>query len=217
LYIDSTANDTTFIGVIPYSGNHPTGTYLMRIKSCLPSTTTLNANGMHVAGTFNNWQINEHTMFSFDGQKYEYIAYVDSTIMNQEYKVANGNSSSAYEIVPTACATNGNRTAMIMADLQLDSYEFGSCSKCVFTNGIEAISSNEISVYPNPANQSLVISHQSLVNTLEIVNVIGQVCISIKNHTSEIINTESLPAGIYFLKTISNSGKSTVTKFSIQH
>jgi hypothetical protein len=219
IYLDSTANDTTFIGVIPYSGNHPQGTYLMRLKMCLPSGMIVNANGIHVAGNYDNWDITKHTMYSFDGQKFEYIAYVDSTIMNYEYKFANGNSSANYETVPTTCATNSNRTATVSGDVELDSYEFNSCSKCVFT-GIDEIASDEILIYPNPANQYLVVSSQYLVTTIEVNNIVGQImnCGSSKLTTENWqLNTESLPSGMYFLKTISNSGKSTVTKFSVQH
>jgi hypothetical protein len=220
IYLDSTANDTTFIGVMPYGGNHPKGTFLMRLKTCLPSTLTLNSKGMHVAGSYNAWDIATHTMYSFDGQKYEYIAYIDSTIMNYEYKFANGNSSTNYETVPTSCATNGNRTITINADLELDSYEFGSCSKCV-ANAVDEIIENQLSVFPNPCNDKLnVITNGLLVNsTLQIYNLVGVKVVeqNISYNSTESINTSLFENGIYFLKTISKNGASSITKISIQH
>jgi hypothetical protein len=40
-----------------------------------------------------------------------------------------------------------------------------------------------------------------------------QVCISIINHKSEIINVAALPSGIYFLKTTDSKGNTMNAKF----
>jgi hypothetical protein len=81
--------------------------------------------------------------------------------------------------------------------------------------GVEqlATGSSKLEVYPNPASQSLVISHQSLVNTIEVTNVLGQSCISIINYKSEIIDVEALPKGIYFLKATDTNGNTINGKF----
>ncbi|MEN9522207.1 MAG: Secretion system C-terminal sorting domain, partial [Bacteroidota bacterium] len=68
-------------------------------------------------------------------------------------------------------------------------------------------------IYPNPAKESIVIRHLSLVNTIEINDAVGKNCISIINHQSPIINIEHLPSGIYFLKTIDDKGFKQIMKF----
>ncbi|MFM2226377.1 MAG: hypothetical protein RJA07_2579 [Bacteroidota bacterium] len=219
IYLDSTANDTTFIGVMPFAGNHPKGTYLMRLKTCLTSGMLLNPAKMHVAGSYNAWNTSQNTMYSFDGQKYEYIAYVDSTNMNYQYKFLNGNTISDYEIVPTSCATNGNRAIMIMSDLELDSYEFGSCSKCTFSSGVEDVVLNKIAIYPNPVSDELTISvGQQTIKIISIYNLLGKEMATIEptNHSTKI-NIENFTNGIYLLKTIADNGNITNSKFTVQH
>jgi hypothetical protein len=71
----------------------------------------------------------------------------------------------------------------------------------------------ELLVYPNPAKESLVIGYQSLVNTIEITDVAGRVCISVINNKSKIINIESLASGIYFIKATDEMGNVKNAKF----
>jgi hypothetical protein len=73
-------------------------------------------------------------------------------------------------------------------------------------NGIENVK-NDFEICPNPCGQSIVISHLSIVNTIEVFDLLGRKCISIVRHgefvepsKSQIINVESLPNGIYFIR-----------------
>ena len=69
-------------------------------------------------------------------------------------------------------------------------------------------------IYPNPVKEELlVMSNKSLVNTIEVTDVLGRICISIKNHTSEIIHVEQLPSGIYFIKATDTKGHVLKAKF----
>jgi hypothetical protein len=80
--------------------------------------------------------------------------------------------------------------------------------------GINDVSKSNLNIYPNPAkNQLTISSNQYLVNTIEVTNVLGQVCISIINHKSDIINIETLPSGIYFIKATDTNGKVMNGKF----
>jgi hypothetical protein len=83
--------------------------------------------------------------------------------------------------------------------------------------GMEEEQQNEkINLYPNPCNKSLVISHQSLVNAIELKNVLGQLvyCEWLKMNTESYqLNTENLPNGIYFIKIIDANGKVYNAKF----
>jgi hypothetical protein len=65
----------------------------------------------------------------------------------------------------------------------------------------EQVAVGKLQVYPNPASNELICKCANmLINTVEVSNVVGQVCISIINYKSEIINVAALPSGIYFLK-----------------
>ncbi|MEY4875258.1 MAG: hypothetical protein RL708_407 [Bacteroidota bacterium] len=86
------------------------------------------------------------------------------------------------------------------------------------STGVEQlVNDNEkLVVYPNPVSQSIVISHQSLVNTIEITDVLGRVVFQqIKNSlTQQIqIDVSSLSNGIYFIKAIDKNGNVMNAKF----
>jgi len=51
LYVDSIANDTTFVGAIMFGGNAPAGLTLIRFYVDMQNET-IAAGGMHVAGNF---------------------------------------------------------------------------------------------------------------------------------------------------------------------
>jgi hypothetical protein len=79
-----------------------------------------------------------------------------------------------------------------------------------------AVNKNELLIYPNPASQSIVISNKSLVNTIEITDLLGRVCIipPLQRGLGGLeINIEALPNGIYFLKATDEFGNITNTKF----
>ncbi len=73
-------------------------------------------------------------------------------------------------------------------------------------NGIAAIAnqSNSLQVYPNPANQSAIISLQSVVNaaTIKLINITGQTVIEKQNQSGKqfTIDLSTQAAGIYFVE-----------------
>ncbi|MEY2828221.1 MAG: hypothetical protein RIQ33_79 [Bacteroidota bacterium] len=80
---------------------------------------------------------------------------------------------------------------------------------------INAFKNSELSIYPNPASQSIVISHQSLVNTIEIMDVLGRRLKTISNIQLSISNIQvnELPNGIYFIKATDINGNVSNEKF----
>ncbi|MFM2225805.1 MAG: hypothetical protein RJA07_2007 [Bacteroidota bacterium] len=76
-------------------------------------------------------------------------------------------------------------------------------------------------VYPNPASQSIVISHQYPklnweVNTIEVTNLLGQQQnVIVEKLTTENcqLNTANLPSGIYFIKATDVNGNVMNGKF----
>jgi hypothetical protein len=92
--------------------------------------------------------------------------------------------------------------------------------------GIEEVGKGKLEIYPNPVSQSLVISHQSLVNTIEITDLLGRVMLS-SEHLEQASNQQinklstqqlqldvsALPNGIYFIKATDVNGNVMNSKF----
>jgi hypothetical protein len=78
-------------------------------------------------------------------------------------------------------------------------------------------------IYPNPANESMQIrfSQQHLLNSIEIVNTVGQTMdsININNSNGSIAyNTGNLPSGFYFCRFYLQDGKTVIVeKFIVRH
>jgi hypothetical protein len=91
---------------------------------------------------------------------------------------------------------------------------------CIFDSlsvGITDIAiKNQVSVFPNPANQSIVISCNNSINTIQIQNVTGQI---MKSESTKVnsnnlqINISDLAQGIYFIKATDSKGNMLNGKF----
>lgn len=79
------------------------------------------------------------------------------------------------------------------------------------TNDFEDLET--ISVYPNPAQNSITISNKIVLNSVEIYSVLGNKVLSKLNlnKQSETIDISHLPSGIYLINTV-DSDKKSVTK-----
>ncbi len=214
IFVDSTANDTTFVGAILFGGNAPAGLQLMRYKVDITGFTA-SANGVHVAGSFANWQTNRTRLFSFFGvpdaieNVYEGIEY--APIGNYAYKFLNGNTLSSAEILPATCATNGNRTLNLVSDTIVTAVSFGLCFL-----GIDeiAITENYTSIAPNPSENYTILrtNDEKNLETVEISDISGKILriyTNIKANTLQI-NRENLQNGLYFIKTSNNLPKKWV-------
>ncbi|MEY2828535.1 MAG: Secretion system C-terminal sorting domain, partial [Bacteroidota bacterium] len=77
----------------------------------------------------------------------------------------------------------------------------------------------QLVVYPNPAEQYVVVSSAYSVNTMSLINVLGQKqnCsisqYSLHNTYNYKLNTENLPSGIYFIKATDSNGNQLNGKF----
>ena len=79
----------------------------------------------------------------------------------------------------------------------------------------ELVQKSQLSIYPNPSNQSIFISQPSMLNSIEISNVLGQVVLSNKSFskTDNSIDVSNLLSGVYFVKTTDETGKQYLGKF----
>jgi len=84
--------------------------------------------------------------------------------------------------------------------------------------GLNNLSGNQISIYPNPAKDLVNIESTSTIKTVEVMNFIGQTVYnnnSVENRKMQV-NVSTLTTGVYFVKITTDEGtrttKITVTK-----
>ena len=96
-----------------------------------------------------------------------------------------------------------------------------TCSCPIGTASINDIDNTvSVKVFPNPSNNSFfTVSATEAIKAVEVYNVIGQNVISengLNNDKALKIETQGLPAGVYFVKAFFDNNKITVVKLSIQ-
>lgn len=129
-YVDSIANDTSVIPAILFGESAPAGKFAVRFAVDM-QLTTVNANGVHIAGSLQGWNPATTTMANlFSNNKvYEWIAYLDSG--SYQFKFVNGNSWNDAESVPSACGVgNDKNREIIVSASSAFKVCFASCTPC---------------------------------------------------------------------------------------
>ncbi len=121
-------HDTTYSPVCFSMCSHCPASVTVTFRADMQNET-ISPDGVHVSGTFNNWNYAQNPMTP-NGTIYETSMTMDEgTYM--EFRYANGISAAQAETVPGACALNGNRYFTVPAhDTVMTSYCFGSCTPC---------------------------------------------------------------------------------------
>lgn len=98
------------------------------------NSSTVNANGVHVAGDFQaaagypgNWNPGT-TQLSDANSDGIYEVTLNLPAGSYQYKYINGNAWGQDESVPSACSTFNNRTFTVSGATTLDAYCFGTCN-----------------------------------------------------------------------------------------
>ena len=79
--------------------------------------------------------------------------------------------------------------------------------------GVQVISKNNMMVYPNPVTDVLIISGETNVTKVNVVNLLGQSVISQEVNAEEVsVNMASLNAGTYFVQVYAENGAMTSFK-----
>jgi len=96
-----------------------------------------------------------------------------------------------------------------------------TCSCPIGTASINDIDNSvSVNVFPNPSNNNFfTVSATEAIKAVEVYNVIGQNVLSengSNNDKALKIETQGLPAGVYFVKAFFDNNKITVVKLSIQ-
>ena len=220
LYVDSLANDTTFVGAILFSGNAPAGLSLVRYKVDMTSAILPSINGVHVGSSNDGYSSTKVRMYTFGDSIYEIINYYPTnTIYNFRY--FNGNTLGNSEVVSGSCATSGNRDLTLPKDSVLPIVCFASCSACVATSVKEIQQQIQSFVaYPNPTKNNLTIlsNENQIIESIVIMSVTGQEVKHIDNINQSYYTIADLQisAGLYTIKVSNNNSQMQCLKLIVE-
>jgi hypothetical protein len=212
IYVDSTANDTTFTGAIVFGGNAPDGMKLVRFYVDM-SNETVNPSGVHLTGSFQGWNPASTIMYSFGNNIYEIIAHVPDGVY--EYKFLNGNTTGNGEAVPGGCAVNGNREINVVDDVLLNMVCFASCDPCI-TGIADQMFAARPRLTPNPASDHAVVSFgkNGSAASVRVTDIAGKIVREYRNVSGEslIIERGDLQPGVYVVSVAGMPGSLTASK-----
>lgn len=221
LYLDSLKNDTTFVGNIPFSGNAPVGKKLIRFLVDMSNEAVVSPNGVHVAGNFQPsiWNAKNNILYSFGGGVYEVIAYAPTNVY--EFKYYNGNLLGNTEAVPSACATNNNRSHNLIADTILPTVCYNACTSCSLASVFEYSSEiTGLKMYPNPTAHFSILEFKvkSTNYNVYVSDLSGRVLRNYRSVNGEaiIIHKDELNAGIYFISVTNALNAKSTSKLIIE-
>ena len=130
----------------------------------------------------------------------------DATNQTIVWSVVNSGTTGADIIGGTLfCTSIGTATikATIINGTATGDYEQGFSIKVTENTGIDDISANQISIYPNPTTGKLIINNGELmIENVKIFDIIGNIVevYSCGRSNETEINISHLPAGIYYLR-----------------
>jgi hypothetical protein len=200
LFVDSLANDTTFVGAILFSGNAPSGLTLVRFVVDLQYQQEISENGIHIAGDYQEWNSVKDRLYSFGNDVYETILYFKHG--TYEYKYINGNKSTDEEIVPAECSIDGKRNIQVDCDIVLETICYSYCTDCktADVNNFEKV--NSYSIFPNPTeNSANILLNENKSYNITITDLSGCVLKSFNNFCGSefTLYRNNLVNGIYFV------------------
>jgi hypothetical protein len=220
IYVDSLGSDTMEFGAIRFAGNAPFGKYLLRFYVDLQNEASIDTvDGVHVGGNFQGWNAATTRMYSFDGNVFQHITYIDSTPLTpqQEFKYANGNATGDYESVPNPCANgSNNRGVYVIGDSVLPVVCFSACEACTPAAFDLPVKLESFMVYPNPAGQFIRVrpGENVVVERFWLMDAKGSVVMEkeISGQGEFTIVRPEGNGGMYFFKVIYDNGTVSTTQ-----
>ncbi len=218
-YLDSLSNDTFVLPDVRFGGNAPAGKNLIRFYVDMTNETSVDPTGVHLRSDMNAFVGTASYMFTFDGVVHEYIDYVDSGMTTtHEYWFVNGIGVGGIEDLPSWCAnSNGYRAIVAPRDSMLPIVCFSFCDVCS-TVGVGESNSLNFTVVPNPANETVNLTFGYVdQRTISIVDYTGREVMNVKSATASLqLNIETLASGVYYIRSMTNSGSVRVEKFVVE-
>jgi hypothetical protein len=197
------------------------------------SNELVNADGIYVAGSFQNPAWVKDTLMMTDANTDGIYEYTAMGIVPAEYqfKYYNGDGGDSegetYDFLAGGCGvSNGvggyNRLLDLtgrLTDTTLTVWYFNTCNEVLAA--VDDQAGTSFSVYPNPFSSTTVIELQRWERTaydLRVVSLTGQVVMERKAlRTDRVeISREGLNAGLYFVELRDAKGRSTTQKIVIQ-
>jgi hypothetical protein len=175
----------------------------------------VSANGIHIAGNFQNWDPAATPMSDGNGDGiYEVTVQLNGNNTYQ-YKFINGNAWGDDESVPAECALNNNRFLDVgtMA-VATDAFCFGSCDPCIVST-LDLTLNNSLVVHPNPSSGLVHLNFKSdLTGSVAVKchNMLSQVILADEFSVVQGANTLSVQLpdnGVYMLTVESAKGIAT--------
>jgi hypothetical protein len=179
------------------------------------STVQISSQGVHLAGTFNNFSTAQTPMNPVGGGVYEVTLSLDTTL-NVQYKFVNGSGSSAiFEQPVSACGVPDgfggfNRSFNIPATATtLPTVCFNECVDCVPV-GINQVVSSSGTLFPNPAETMIRASIPGKIPAFAfVISSAGQqieISFSEKGSGYFAADVSHLASGLYFLMVADTGG-----------
>jgi hypothetical protein len=185
------------------------------------SETAVSPEGVHLSGSFQEWDPSANEMALVNNGVYAVTLSVPANTM-LEYRFINGNSWSGAEVVPGDCSQNGNRIITVESDSILNEPCFSKCTSCwVGTQEPRGLQSFELSQnYPNPADEETLIAYvipRSGTVMLQVCHSSGQIVytgsekVLDSGRYQEVLSIGAFAPGIYQYRLIYRSDKTTQT------
>lgn len=193
------------------------------------SQAEISPNGIHVTGTFQEWDPAANVMTEVGNSIYEATVTLWSGDFHQ-YKFINGNTWDDEEVVPADCGfdngSGGYDRFITVPDenLELDDVCFSSCDPCSVNTGENFESLKESgfkTISPNPFTNSLKVQYVLAENAdvhISIINVYGQLMtetniekLDAGEHLFKPV-VQNLSKGVYFCRLEVNSGNQISTE-----
>jgi hypothetical protein len=131
--------DTITLPATLFGGSAEAGKTAIRLTVDMSLTAGVNANGVHVAGSFQGWNpaatklVNYTGSGAFGGGKYTTLVYADTNSGMAKFKFINGNIWDNAESVPAECKVDndGNRGVEVGVDAITYDVCYSKCGVCV--------------------------------------------------------------------------------------
>jgi hypothetical protein len=130
-FFAGSGSDTLMLPAFLFAGTAPDGQYAVRFIVDLAKEDSVSSNGVSMAGLMQDWKPELGTMSNLysSNKLYERIYTMANGTFG--FKYVNGNAWGKDESVPSACATENNRTVTVNgADIALSKVCYGSCDAC---------------------------------------------------------------------------------------
>lgn len=119
------------------------------------SNESVSADGVHVAGTFNDWNPSANELLDTDGDGIYSATIAVDTMQQIQFKFLNGNAWGTEESVPADCGLTNDLNRFLEVTDADDTYGPVCFSECVNCEDVVETPSNQITLLVNMTNQTV--------------------------------------------------------------